>query len=165
MSKMTRNGGFTLIELLITIVVLSVLIGVAIPSFTENIDRNEVTGTANDLLASILRARSEAVSREVRVNIQRVGADWSRWRVYSDENSNGNYNSATEEEIEDYFHDGPIPVGNAAVAVRVSFGPRGRTMNALDENTAFFQITQGNHTRFLCFSATGRPRVQEGACP
>ncbi len=170
MSEMTRNGGFTLLELIITVVVLVVLLGIAVPSFLQTINRNAVTGTANDLLASILRARSEAIKTETRVHFEKV-TDWSNWRAFTDLNENGNYNplaaapDGPDVLIEDYFNDGPLPVGNGNVANAINFTPRGRTVPALNETSDFFQITQGDHTRFICFSPIGRPRVQEEACP
>jgi type IV fimbrial biogenesis protein FimT len=167
MSDMSRNGGFTLLELMMTIVVLTVVIGIAVPSFLEVIDRNAVTGSANDLLTSMLRARSEAIKTETRVHVEHQG-DWSQWRSFTDQNENGNYNpNAVPPDvlIEQYINDGPVPVGNGAVVNDIDFSPRGRTVATLDETDDFFQITQGNHTRFICFSPTGRPRVQEEACP
>lgn len=168
MSEMTRNGGFTLLELMLTVTVLAVLVGIAVPSFVDLVNRNSVTSASNDLLASILRARSEAVKSEVRVNIKREGTDWSRWRVFTDENANGDYNPGDDPPdvlIEDYFHDGPVPVGNGTVASIIGFSPRGRNISSLNEASDFFQITQGDHVRYICFSPTGRPRVQEGVCP
>lgn len=164
MSEMTRNGGFTLLELIITVVVLVVLLGIAVPSFLQTINRNAVTGTANDLLASILRARSEAIKTETRVHFEKV-TDWSNWRAFTDQNENDTLDDPPDVLIEDYVNDGPLPVGNGNVANAIDFTPRGRTVPALNETSDFFQITQGDHTRFICFSPIGRPRVQEEACP
>lgn len=163
-SEMTRNGGFTLLELIMTIVVLAVLVGIAVPSFLEVIDRNAATGTANDLLTSILRARSEAVKTEIQVNVK-SGSDWSSWQVFTDENKNDNYNNPPDLLIEDIIHDGPVPASNGNISNIISFSPRGRSVASLTEAGDYFQITQGNHTRYICFSPTGRPRVQEEACP
>jgi type IV fimbrial biogenesis protein FimT len=165
MSEMTRNGGFTLLELIITIVVLIVLMGFGVPSYLEVIDRNAATGTANDLLTSILRARSEAVKTEIQVNVKRLGSDWSRWQVFTDENKNDTYDNPPDLLIEDISHDGPVPASNGNISNIISFSPRGRSVASLTEASDYFQITQGNHTRYICFSPTGRPRVQEGACP
>jgi type IV fimbrial biogenesis protein FimT len=144
---------------------VAILVGVGIPSFVQTVDRNAVTGTANDLLSSVLIARSEAVKRETRVYMRR-DADWSHWQVYTDEgNDGGAYVDGTDVLLVDHYHDGPVPTGNGAVATSLGFSTRGRTISSLSAATDFFQVTQGDHTRFLCFSAIGRPRVQEEACP
>lgn len=55
--------GFTLIELMITIVVLAVLLGIAVPSFQETIRLNRTAAVNNDLIAALQLARSEAIRR------------------------------------------------------------------------------------------------------
>jgi type IV fimbrial biogenesis protein FimT len=165
MSEMTRKEGFTLIELMVTVALLTILIGIAVPSFVETVNRNAVTGAANDLLASVLLARSEAIKREVRVVVQQQGGDWSQWRVYADDDGDGVYDGDPEVLIEDYFHNGPVPVGNGSMVLSMGFNSRGRTIAALNTANDYFQITQGQHTRYLCFNNVGRPRVQEGTCP
>jgi predicted thioesterase len=65
----------------------------------------------------------------------------------------------------DYYHEGPVPAGNGVVATNLGFNTRGRAVANLNATNDFFQVSQGDHTRYICFSATGRPRVQEGVCP
>ena len=90
---MERQNGFTLVELLITIVVVSVLLATAIPSFMQFIKNNRVTGQANSFVVSIQMARSEAVKRGSNTVLcassdQATCTDsttWaSGWIVYSD---------------------------------------------------------------------------------
>lgn len=63
------QAGFTLIELMVTISVLAVLLGVGVPSFQATIQGNRITTTANDLVAALQLARSEAVRRGVNVTV------------------------------------------------------------------------------------------------
>lgn len=62
-----KARGFTLIELMIAIVVLSILITLAIPSFGSFLANGRSTTMANDLIFSLKFARSEAIKRGGRV--------------------------------------------------------------------------------------------------
>src|SRR5690348_5253075 len=59
MNRHTR--GFTLLELMTTLLVLSILHGLAIPSFRATIENNRVTAATNDFVSSLNFARSEAL--------------------------------------------------------------------------------------------------------
>ena len=60
---MEKESGITLLELMITIVVLSILLAVGVPSLQDFIKNNRITGQANDLAIAIQLTRSEAVKR------------------------------------------------------------------------------------------------------
>ena len=65
--KASGQGGFTLLELVITVAVLAIALGIAIPSFQGITNRNRLTGVTNELLAAIQLTRMEAVRRNTRV--------------------------------------------------------------------------------------------------
>jgi type IV fimbrial biogenesis protein FimT len=102
---MERQNGFTLIELLITIVVVSVLLATAIPSFMQFIKNNRITGQANSFVVSIQMARNEAVKLGAGTILCAANADmdgcsgandWSTgWIVFSDLNRDGVINTLT----------------------------------------------------------------------
>ncbi|WP_457674906.1 GspH/FimT family pseudopilin [Thiolapillus sp.] len=162
---MNKQRGFTLVELLMTLVVLSILMALAIPSFQKMMDRNAVTTTANDLLSSILLARSESVKQEKRVVVRR-GSSWSeQFYVFADENNNNTYEAATDGPlIVDYRKNNPTVTisGNGTAANFIRFNSRGRA--TLSPGNDFFTINRNNETRYVCFSPTGRPRIQENSC-
>jgi type IV fimbrial biogenesis protein FimT len=56
-----RSRGFTLIELMISILVLGVLTALAVPSFTNMINRNRLSSQSNELLSALQFARMEAI--------------------------------------------------------------------------------------------------------
>lgn len=58
-----RQSGFTLVELMITLTVVAILLIIAAPSFRDLSRRNEVSAASNALLADMIYARSEAVTR------------------------------------------------------------------------------------------------------
>jgi len=61
--------GFTLIELMMAIVVLAILLGIGVPSFRDAAVGSRVSSYANDLVASVQLARSEAIKRNAPVTL------------------------------------------------------------------------------------------------
>ena len=59
----TYSRGFNLLELMVAIAIAGILLGIGIPSFTEFVRNSRMTSTANELLADITLARSEAIKR------------------------------------------------------------------------------------------------------
>ena len=76
---MTRHQGFTLVELLVTIIVSGILLAIAIPSFINLMDKRRLVGAADNLLADMRFAQSEAVKTNVPVVITftTLGASWT----------------------------------------------------------------------------------------
>jgi prepilin-type N-terminal cleavage/methylation domain-containing protein len=64
---MQRQRGFSLMELMVVLALAAVILGVGAPSFAEFRANNRLTGAANDYLAGILSARSEALKRQAPV--------------------------------------------------------------------------------------------------
>ncbi|WP_341503071.1 GspH/FimT family pseudopilin [Gallaecimonas sp. GXIMD4217] len=58
---MAKSKGFTLLELMITLVVLAVLVGIAVPSFTAVADQRNLNNAAEELRMQILYAKSESI--------------------------------------------------------------------------------------------------------
>lgn len=67
--RLARQSGFTLVELMVTIAVLAVLLGIAVPSFTNSTLGSKLRTQANDLAAAALLARSEAIKRNQAVTL------------------------------------------------------------------------------------------------
>lgn len=61
MITQVKNNGFTLIELLITVAVLAVLATVAMPNYSDFIQRQQVKSKADSLQSIFTGARSEAM--------------------------------------------------------------------------------------------------------
>lgn len=70
-----RDGGFTLIEMMVTIVVLAILIAVAVPSFSDFIEKARLRGAADALSSQFTVARSEAVRTDRNVTLAVIGED------------------------------------------------------------------------------------------
>ena len=61
--------GFTLMELLVVIAIAAALTGLAIPSFRASISSAESRDAATSFYSALARARSEAIARNVDINI------------------------------------------------------------------------------------------------
>jgi len=86
-------GGFTLIELLVVLVVASIVAMIGIPAYRNIVADSRITSTANELISSLILARSEAIKRAAFVTVcrsadgQTCGGDnvsWEQgWIVFS----------------------------------------------------------------------------------
>jgi type IV fimbrial biogenesis protein FimT len=65
----TGEQGFTLVELMVTLAVVAILLGLAIPSFNDAILGTKLSTYANSLVASANVARSEAIKRNAAVTM------------------------------------------------------------------------------------------------
>lgn len=89
-----RAGGFSLIELMVVIAILGILMSTAVPAFSEWIAGQRVRETAADIHTSLMRARSEAISRGLPTSITPVTTSgvtsWANgWYIA---NPDGTYN-------------------------------------------------------------------------
>lgn len=92
---MQTHSGLTLIELLVTLAVLSILIAIAAPNFSNVSDSNKLTTETNNLLGALSYARSEAVTRNLTVQVAVAdatiagtnisgGTTWQTgWKIYA----------------------------------------------------------------------------------
>lgn len=86
--------GLTLIELLVTIAIAAILLGVAIPNFQSFFINNRLVTSANDFVAALNTARSEAIRRGVSISLVKnsaTGGDWGSagWSLFVDSDSDG----------------------------------------------------------------------------
>ena len=63
-SKLPALTGFTLVELLITILVLSILLGLAVPAFRSLMQNDQQWVQTNNLILSLNAARSESIKND-----------------------------------------------------------------------------------------------------
>lgn len=74
---MRKNTGFTLIETLIVVAILSVVLTVGVPAFTNLIERKSIPKVAQKLEKVLQLARMEATRRGRMVFLQSNGGNWS----------------------------------------------------------------------------------------
>ena len=75
----TKSFGFSLVELMFAIVILAVLVGIAMPSFSTWLRNSQIRNAAESIANGLQRARAEAVARNTSVAF--VLATDSSWTV------------------------------------------------------------------------------------
>ncbi len=89
------ESGFTLLEALIALVILSIAVAIAVPSFTQLIAKKQVESSIIQIAQALNLARSEAVARNTPASAcprtgNSCGGDWSEGvLVFIDDNQNG----------------------------------------------------------------------------
>ena len=182
---MERENGFTLVELLITIVVVSVLLATAIPSFMQFIENNRLTAQANSFVVSTQMARNEAVKRGAGTTLCAANADldgcsgsndWSTgWIAFSDLNRDGIINTVTATsaifitclDLEDCLINtvaGPAGSSLTAGSSNIRFLPTGHTSNG--PITLILEADDCDHKqkRNIIITRQGHTSITEQTC-
>ena len=104
MHKLIEQRGFTLIELMVTLVVLAILLGIGVPSFTEWVRKSRIQAATSNYTGLLAQARSEAVNRQKAITLAPATGGWSAGLImYTDAETSGNtaYSAATDTLIKD----------------------------------------------------------------
>jgi type IV fimbrial biogenesis protein FimT len=177
MKQAQKQSGFTLIELMITLGVAALLLGLATPSLTAFVVRNQISGTTNELISTINSAKSEAVSRNMCVTVCQSdspkaaapvcngSSDWSKgWVSFVDLNCVGTGAGTGINEITGVRDATPkgYYVSSSNVG-RITFNARGQAFynGTLGGSLA---ITADNDAgglsgRLICLDSMGRARI------
>ena len=168
--------GFTLIELCVVLTIMSILLGTGAPALSAMLRSSRLTSASNDLLASILLARSEAAKRNTRVVVCKSAdgalcassGGWEQgWIVFQDSNNDGVRESTEEIVWRGHGLSGDLRVlGNLTVARYVSYAPTGEAKLAgggfqAGTITLCNAGASSQDARQIIINAVGRPRVQK----
>jgi type IV fimbrial biogenesis protein FimT len=182
-----RQMGLTLVELLVTLSIAIVILTIGVPAFTDLLAANMAASYANDLLADIHYARSEAITRGIRVVVCKgtatavnsgcTSGNWEDgWKVFEDcnndqhvsstscpdRNGNGVADNETVMRVHPPLAAGWTLRGNHNVANRITIVPDGRTStNGTLVTCQRGVLNAGNQTRSaaVVINLTGRARV------
>ncbi len=99
---MKEETGFTLIELIVTLVIAAVLLTVGVPAFQETTASSRLASAANEFVAALNLARSEAIKQNVRVTLcpsnnqaTCTGGGYEQgWIIFVDVDNSGTLNNA-----------------------------------------------------------------------
>ena len=170
--RRNRVAGVSLVELMVTIVVLAIILAIGAPSFTGVFNNNRLATQANQLVAGLQEARSEAVRSNTRVTVCRsddgaaCAADlgnWARWLVVGADGTVLRDNSSK------------APVELSGSVASLVFAPDGRARAAdgglLDATlVACIPTTRpGENQREIAVRTGGRVSIESvngaGVCP
>ncbi len=173
------QSGFTLMELLITITLLGVVSALATPAIRDIVMNNRMATETNDMLVSLMFARSEAIKRSTGVFICKsldptattptcdttAANPWTTgWLIYSDNNQNSSYDTGELLRVGDGFagtgnkikHDGGVMKNS------LGFTRLGLLTSAGGE--FYICDSRGNSkARVIEISGTGRARIKRNS--
>jgi type IV fimbrial biogenesis protein FimT len=171
-----RAFGFTLTELLTSVTIGGILLGIAVPNFSDVVQDSRRVAVVNELLAELQAARGEALKRAQTVIVcpsldgtecvhQAVGTQWDwsgGWLTLV--NLEGSMTAPSVDPADLILRFTP----NDHAGVRVKANQRGMAYRPF--NTALStpgtlticdarSVTDATQARAIIVSATGRPRV------
>lgn len=151
-----RDGrGFTMIEMLVVVTILAIMAALAAPSMSRLIGQQRLKSAASDLQLAMVKARAEAIKRNVNVAVSATGGDWANgWTIPDPTGS-----TAPALEVR-----GPTNgVSVSTSASQVVYTGTGRTTTATAGSTFVFSSPNANSSRCLSIDLTGRPYLKEGS--
>lgn len=164
-----KADGFTLIEVMVAAALVVLLLTLGAPTFENTVRNSRLTTLANDLLANLNLARSEAIKRGEMVVLCKssdgarcIGPNWSAgWIVFV--NSNGELPPVVDPGEPILRHYAALPLGytlatNHNFVNFVAYRPSGRSNNM--GRFVFCKDNRlENHSRAIFISITGRARI------
>lgn len=172
---MHPQRGFTLLELLITIVVLGLVLGIAVPGFRDLVLNNRQASAVNELVTALQLARSEAITRNVAAptaisvcasnNGTGCSGTWADgWIVFTDADGDGALEAG---DLVLRSVDAPASIAIAGPGGAVRYRRDGRSPDATD--FVFCDTRGASRARVVQLGISGRPAAAKvlstGASP
>jgi type IV fimbrial biogenesis protein FimT len=172
------NRGFTLLEALVVLALLAVLLSLAAPSLQGLRQKHQMQSHAEQLQASLLLARTEALRRQQRVTLCvrapavqagpecAMAGTWAQgWVVFVDGNNSGRREASEPVlQLNESLPGFLTLQGNNTVDRYISYGPQGRsqsTTGAFQAGTVTLCGAGQAHVWRVVINAVGKPRLEK----
>jgi type IV fimbrial biogenesis protein FimT len=173
------RAGFTLVELAVMLAIGGLLLGLALPQYHDWIAEYRLLNFARDLAGSMNEARSEAIKRNMRVNLCKSAdrrscsttGDWSQGFVmYIDSDRDGDVDAGEVAlRVVEPAARGISARGNRPVADYVSYTSMGtaRLVSGALQMGTLTVCLRGQKALDVVLANSGRARIQKTAtvCP
>ncbi len=163
-----RIAGFTIVELMVSLAVAAILIGFALPAFTDFIDQRRMASRANDFVMAVTYARSEATRLGGVVSVQAAGGnggnEWGEgYCVVA--GTPGNCAGTVLRRFEGFDDATFDATGGLHNQYTLSFNGRGMLTLGLPGDIELCSTDDSEDPgRVINLSAIGRPDVEEHTC-
>jgi type IV fimbrial biogenesis protein FimT len=144
---LVKARGFTLVELMIVIAIVAILATIAAPSFRAVIAMSRIKSAATDIHLSLVRARSEAIKRNVNITVAAPSGWLDGWTTSGDVETHG---AIAGDAI------------SVSGATSITYTPNGRTT----ANPINISLTSTETTIARCIkvSLSGQPTIKQESC-
>lgn len=160
-----RAPGFTLIELMVALAVAAIILTIGVPAFTSMIKNHRQSVRANEVLAAVYLARSEAIKRNHAISLcgssagTKCDGGWAAgWLVYDDANANGKVDVG--EAIRSFRARAGATI--AASLDPILFGSDGAVASAA--SITICDDRGAAHARTVCIESSGSGHVSQEGC-
>jgi len=172
-----KQGGFTLVELIVTGTIASIMTVWAVSSWQSFVLDNRMVTQANEIMAELTLARSEAIKRRDKVVICSssdlatcTNTDWALgWIIFQDANNSSQLDGGeTIMRVHERLRGNTTLVAGAGIGTNFNFSRLGLAAITTGGSSNKFLLCDSRGTFFgrtIQLSGTGRPSIQRGCAP